>query len=292
MAETTWEFEAIGTHWQIDLFSKHENVNLDSLFKLIKQRIEEFEKNYSRFRPDSLFTKMSKDSGAYTLPEDARPLFDLYEKLYRLTEGAFTPLIGQTLSDAGYDTAYSLAPKKIQSPPKWNETIKYNFPTLTLHKPALLDVGAAGKGYLVDIVASILDKHNITSYCVDAGGDIFYRANSDKTINIGLENPKNFDEVIGVAHIKNQSICGSSGSRRKWKNFHHTINPHTLESPEDILAVWVVADSGLLADALTTCLSFVDAQKLTKTYSFEYVLLRPNMTCEKSVNFPGEIFTS
>ncbi|MBP9694943.1 MAG: FAD:protein FMN transferase [Candidatus Magasanikbacteria bacterium] len=292
MAETTWKFEAIGTHWQIDLSSKNENVNLDSLFKLTKQRIEEFERNYSRFRSDSLFTKMSKDSGIYTLPEDAKPLFDLYEKLYKLTDGAFTPLIGQTLSDAGYDAAYSLTPKKIQPPPSWIDTIEYNFPTLTLHKPALLDVGAAGKGYLVDIVASILDKHGITSYCVDAGGDIVYKTDSNKTLSIGLENPKNFDEVIGVAHIKNQSICGSSGSRRKWKNFHHTINPHTLESPKDTLAVWVVADSGLLADTLTTCLSFVDAQKLTTTYSFEYVLLKSDMSCVKSVNFPGEIFTS
>jgi len=58
-------------------------------------------------------------------------------------------------------------------------------------------------------------------YIVDAGGDIACRNgenSKEEAIKIGLENPENFSEIIGIAELRNQSICGSSGNRRAWGN--------------------------------------------------------------------------
>ncbi len=286
-------FEAIGTSWQIDIFGRIYSAESQELFGKISALIEIFDQTYSRFREDSLVTKISHQQGEYVLPADAQPLFSLYQDLYQLTDGHFTPLIGQVLSDAGYDSSYTLKPKhRLQTPATWEDVIKYQpeTNTLTVKQPALLDFGAAGKGYLIDLVGQLLRTHGQESFCIDAGGDILYSNSNNQPLRVGLENPDNLEQVIGVASISNKSICGSAGNRRKWQNFHHIIDPKTLSSPHSILASWVTADTAILADALSTCLFFVPAELLSKRYNFEYLTLNADHTVKRSHQFPAELY--
>jgi thiamine biosynthesis lipoprotein len=284
------DFEAIGTRWKIDVFDEVAAEPAQKIVEKIKARIDVFDRAYSRFRADSLVTEMSHKAGEYVLPNDAKPMFDLYLDLYQRTNGLFTPLIAQTLVEAGYDAQYSLEPKELHRPPTWNEALDYKFPMLTLKRPALLDVGAAGKGYIIDIVSQILYTEGVTAFCVDAGADIFYAHPTNKLLEVGLENPLDATEVVGVATIANESICGSAGNRRAWKNFHHIIDPRTLTSPRNILAVWTIADTTMLADGLSTCLFFVPSKTLAPHYDFEYVILYEDFSIEKSAYFPGKFF--
>lgn len=282
-------FEAIGTTWKIDFFEVV--TSPDNLLNEIKARIDTFDRAYSRFREDSLVSKMARTAGTYELPEDAEPMMRLYESLHHITKGLVTPLIGQVLVDAGYDAQYSLQPKTLHVPPSWEEVLTYQPPhTLTLKQPALLDVGALGKGYLIDIIGELIWNKGYRSFCVDAGGDLFYRYAEHHTYRIGLEHPQNFQQVIGVAKISHGSLCGSAGNRRTWANFHHIINPKTLTSPREVLAVWVWAKNTLLADAMTTGLFFVSPETLLRYYAFEYVILNADLTVRRSPSFPGELF--
>lgn len=290
MPKAAYRFEAIGTSWQIDIEDDITREQETELLEAIKKRIAVYDAHYSRFRSDSLVANMSQKAGEYTLPEDGKELFDIYKKMYASTGGAVTPLIGQALVDAGYDAQYSLETKPMQKTPAWDEIIEYDFPKLILKKPALLDVGAAGKGHLIDIVSQLLQGRGVTSFCVDAGGDIHYQNAANHTLRVGLEHPGDSAQVIGVATILNQSICGSAGNRRAWGEFHHIINPHSLTSPKHILAVWAVAKTTILADALTTALFFTPAQQLKNEYEFEYVIVREDFSVEKSPNFSGELF--
>ncbi len=290
MSDVNFTFEAIGTHWHIGIQKILNTQNQEKLLTRIRDRIELFESTYSRFRLDSLVTKMSEEVGEYILPEDAVPMMELYEKLYGVTGGMFTPLIGQTLVEAGYDVQYSLQPKTLHQTPQWEDVMELCGNHLFLKQKALLDVGAIGKGYLIDLVSEILEQEGIDSYCVDAGGDIRHRSVDGQSLRIGLEHPDDFEKVIGVVNLSNKSLCGSSGSRRKWGEFHHILNPLTLTSPKKILAVWVEAESTMLADALSTCLFFVSPGTLQKHFSFEYLLLRDDYSIEKSENFSAELF--
>ncbi len=292
MPNTSFKFEAIGTHWQIDICDIINIEQQNLLYKQVQNRIEIFSKNYSRFREDSLVTKISKEAGVYQLPDDAELLFNTYQQLYQLTNGAFTPIIGSLMVEAGYDTKYSLVSTELHKPATWNEAVEYNFPKLTVKKPTLFDFGAAGKGYLIDIVSKIIEQFGIKSFCVDAGGDIFYKRDNQEKLRVGLENPSNTSQAIGVAELLNNSICGSAGNRRAWGKFHHIIDPRTLSSPHDILATWVIADNTLIADALATCLFLVPNKILRSKFSFEFVILYKNYSVEISKGFPGEIFTA
>ncbi len=287
MAQFT--FEAIGTKWRIEArqdLSKEEEA---LIFSAIKDRIDSFDKAYSRFRADSLVTKMSKKAGNYPLPADAHKMISLYRDIYDLTGGLVTPLVGDLISDAGYDAEYSLKQKQeLKAPLKWEEAIEFKSPDLLIKKPVLLDFGAAGKGYLIDLVAQVLEAHGVHEYSIDAGGDIIHRGK--EPIRVGLEDPEDLSKVVGVYILGNRSIAGSAGNRRKWGDFTHIIDPKTLRSPTGIMAVWVVADTTILADALSTCLFFVDARSLAGKYRFEYALVRSDRSIEKSADFSGEIF--
>lgn len=285
-----WNFTAIGTSWQIDIYSDITEDTRDLVYKKVQDRIEVFDKNYSRFRSDSLVTMISKEIGIFTLPEDAKIMFDLYKDLYEKTGGLFTPLIGNLISDAGYDANYSLKQnKKLEKSPKWSDVLKYKYPRLRVEKPVILDFGAAGKGYLIDIVASVLEENSIKEYCIDAGGDILHKGS--KPIRIGLENPNNTNEALGIVNLQNSSICGSAGNRRAWGDFTHIINPETLRSPRDIIAIWVMSKTALIADAIATCLFFVEAETL-KTYDFEFLIVYKDYTINKSKGFTAELFIS
>jgi len=297
-------FEAIGTAWKIDIHEELSAERQAALLAAILERIETFDRTYSRFREDSTITEISKRAGTFDLPEDAALLLDVYRKLYDATNGAFTPLIGQVMSDAGYDAMYSLKSKPLSKPPAWDDVLSFSteFPllmgrrgqgwsssvTLTTTRPVLLDFGAAGKGYLVDLVAEIIESSGISSFCVDASGDMLCRG--PEPTRVGLENPLALDEAIGIATVSNASICGSAGNRRAWGEFHHTIDPRTLTSPRHVLATWTIASTALVADALATCLFLVPADDLKTVYTFDYAILFADGTVERSPKAPVELF--
>lgn len=281
-----YQFEAIGTLWSIESVS----VLPHDLKDKIQNRITEFDVVYSRFREDSLVAKL-RQPGVYTFPNDVKKLLNFYEALYQVTDGAVTPLIGETLEHAGYDSEYSLQPKSgIATPPAWRDAMTWNDVNVEVKQPIVLDVGAAGKGYLVDIVAEVLKNHTITDFVIDASGDIYHYGQGVE--RVGLENPYDEGKVVGVAKLKNKSLCASSSNRRKWgdgDDWHHIVNAKTGKPVQDVVATWAVADSTMVADGLATALFFVPFHALAD-WDFEGVRLLASGTIEKTDNFVGELF--
>lgn len=286
-----WTFEAIGTKWWIGLYEPAASGQLAAAREAVARRIRQFDLAYSRFRDDSLVTKIARsEGGKFELPADSPALFGMYRLLYEATGGTVTPLVGRLLSDAGYDAAYRLQPGRLSAPPAWDEAMRFEDGVLTTTRPVLLDFGAAGKGYLVDLVAAELRAAGFASYCVDAGGDMV-AAGLPAPLKIGLEDPADPSQVIGVADLQSGALCGSAGNRRRWAGYHHIIDPRRLSSPEHIAAAWVAAPDALTADGLTTALFFADPEALRPHFQFEFVILYANGTALASANFPGQIFT-
>jgi thiamine biosynthesis lipoprotein len=283
-------FEAIGTQWSIRIESELTQTEWLHLDRLVQTRIDEFDKTYSRFRKDSIVARMAESAGGYDFPNDVQDLLTFYERLYRATDGAVTPLIGGVMSDAGYDANYSLRAKTLRRPPAWEEVIDHNGSTVTMKQPAMLDFGAAGKGYLIDILSKLLDEAIVKKYMINAGGDIIYKTAGDDYLEVGLENPLDTTEVVGLARLSNASLCASSGSRRKWGKYHHIIDPTTLESPKEVLATWVIAADTMTADGVATALFFSAPAALRKHFEFTYAVLRSDMSLEYAKDFPIQVY--
>lgn len=278
-------FEAIGTQWLIETQAP--------LPEAVRSRtmamIEAYDKTYSRFRSDSLVSAIASQAGVYTFPDDAPKLFALYEQLYELTDGKMTPLVGRLLEELGYDADYSLKRRSVvQAVPRLETVLTRSARTITTTRPLVIDIGAAGKGYLVDKIAAILDESEST-YTIDASGDM--RISGNKIERIGLEDPRNPERVIGVVELKNNSMCGSATQRRAWGDgLHHIVDPDTRQSTTGILASWVITKEAVVADGLATALFFVPGERLASSFDFAYVCLRVDGSVDYSSNFKGELF--
>lgn len=280
-----WDFDAIGTHWRIvtprPLSQK--------LCTSILARIETFDRSYSRFRDDGLIADIRRSAGKYTLPLDAEPLITFYHQLYDLTDGNVSPLVGRALEQLGYDAEYSLTPGQVDAVPSLPEAISYIAPELEVKQTGLvLDFGAAGKGYLVDIVGDVLRAHDQHEFVINAGGDILV---GGSTCRIELEDPLDPTRSLGYVELApGQAISASSASRRKWRNLHHIINPQSGQPENNLVASWVIANSCMLADGLATSLWFAAPSKLSQEFQFAYLLIAGD-SMRQSADFSATLYT-
>ncbi len=277
-----WAFVAMGTQWWIGVYQPLHKELFLQLKRTIGERIERFDATYSRFRPDSWVNLLARQPGTYALPPDARKLFTFYRTLYELSGGAITPLIGQALAYTGYTAT---------TPPAWDDVLSVGGQTITVRRPVLLDVGAAGKGFLVDAVGDVLRGQGVTHFCIDAGGDM-HCSQLAMDMRIGLEHPADSAWVVGTATLRHGSICASAPLRRAWPSYHTVINPFTLEPVQSWQAVWVAASNTITADGLAMALFLVPPERLSKHFVFEYCALDGDNSVYMSAGFPGVLQAS
>ena len=276
-------FESIGTQWQIDTPEPIPQ----TLRTALARRIDEFDRTYSRFRDDSLVARIATTPGRHEFPADAPPLFDLYRRLHSATAGRVSPLVGGSLDALGYDRTYSLRARAAAPAPTWDDAVAWDGTALTTVRPVSIDVGAAGKGYLVDIVGRMLVGAGIPQFTIDASGDILH---SGAPIRVGLEHPLDPSKAIGVATVSG-AICASAANRRAWGNgLHHVIDATTGLPTSAVIATWAIAATALAADGLATALFFADPAMLEQSFDFTWVLMREGGRVEFSPRFEGEIF--
>ncbi|MFF1259521.1 FAD:protein FMN transferase [Streptomyces sp. NPDC058321] len=291
-----FSFDAVGTHWQIDT---DEPLSAD-LRSHILDRALQFDATYSRFRPDSVVSRIASadEGGRFEFPQDSLNLFALYDRLYAATEGAVDPLVGRELELLGYDPTYSLTPapadvraaERARGRPTWTADVVRDGTTLVTRRPLVIDVGAAGKGYLVDVLSAVLRGAGHTRFVVDGSGDLMHAG--ERAIRVGLEHPFDPQRVIGVAHLQGQALCASGVTRRTWGDgLHHVLDARTGVPVDGVVATWVVADETALADGLATALFFTGAQRLAETFQFSYVRMYADGRAEHSPDFVGQLFT-
>ncbi|MEQ1734889.1 MAG: FAD:protein FMN transferase [Rhodoglobus sp.] len=280
-------FEAIGTGWQIETVRPISQ----SLRGAIATRIDDFDRVWSRFRDDSLVARIATTAGSYDLPAEAPALFGLYRGLYEATDGAVSPLVGSALERLGYDRSYSLRSSGSPAPiPSWDEAVAWDGTRLTTLRPVLLDVGAAGKGLLVDLVSELLVSGGHAEAIVDGSGDI--RSFGPDPIRVALEHPLDTSKAIGIVNVLNGAICSSATNRRAWgAGLHHVIDATTGVPTVDVIATWAIAESALVADGISTALFFADPARLAERYEFTFVRMFSTGRVEFSPNLDGEIFT-
>jgi thiamine biosynthesis lipoprotein len=278
------DFEALGTSWHVQ-----STASLDNIKDEILTKIGLIDHVWSRFRSDSMVTAMANIAGTYPLTSSDYQLINFYAQLYEETNGQVSPLIGQTLADAGYDVNYTLHPQATITPtPTWGNQLYFDQTSLTLTQPQLLDVGAAGKGWAIDQIATILKNHQHHNFIIDAGGDI---AAIGPSRTIGLEHPLDPSQIIGTVNLHNRSLCGSAINRRVWHGWHHILDPLTSRPTTSIIATWVLADTTMKADGLATALFFVEPLQLATFQPFTYVVIDATEAVHYSNSTDLTIFT-
>ncbi|WP_127475859.1 FAD:protein FMN transferase [Microbacterium sulfonylureivorans] len=281
----TWRFDAIGTAWEI--------VADAPLGEKTRQRvaavIDDFDAAWSRFRADSLVGSLASAGGAVPAPPDAAAMLDAFVELSDATGGAVNPLIGASLERLGYDAGYSLtAGVPVAAPADWVRALTWHDGILALDRPATIDVGALGKGRLVDLVADVVALASPGGFVVDAGGDMAVRGAPQR---IGLEHPFDARRAIGVWEVTDAALCASAVNRRAWGDgLHHVLDARTGVPVHTVAATWAVAPTAMRADAIATALFFDGGPRLAHDWGVEWVRMTTDGRVDWSPGCRADLF--
>jgi thiamine biosynthesis lipoprotein len=288
-APASWRFDAIGTTWEIVT----ERPLPAAVREEVTARIEAFDRAWSRFRPDSDVSALARTGGSIPAPEDAAPMLDALAAVSDATDGAVNPLVGASLDALGYDARYSFHDAgPVAAPVDWREQLDWQGGRLALAEPAALDVGALGKGRLVDLVLGILSLTESADLTVDAGGDLAVRGRPQR---IGLEHPFDPRRAIGVWEVADAALCASAINRRAWPSatgttLHHVLDARTGQPVRTIAATWAVAPDAMTADAVATALFFDGGPRLAHEWGVEWVRMTTDGRVEWSPGCRADLF--
>lgn len=282
---TTWSFDAIGTRWEIETATELSGARRAA----VQARIDAFDAEWSRFRGDSVVAQLAVNGGTVSAPTDTVAMLDAYRELSVATDGAVNPLIGAGLESLGYGAALTLhsgSPRP--APSDWERMLRWTASELSLVEPAMIDVGALGKGRLVDLVHALLAGLS-GPVIVDASGDLIVRGGG---IRVALEHPYDATRAIGVVRVEDQALCASATNRRAWgSGLHHVLDARTGEPVRTWAATWAIAPDAMRADAIATALFFDGGPELAGRWGVQWVRMSTDGRVQRSNDFSGELFT-
>ena len=280
-----WRFEAIGTGWEIETGTPL----ADDARAAVTAEIEQFDRVWSRFRDDSDVARLGRSGGSLSSP-DAGPMLDAYRELDAATAGAVNPLVADSLVALGYDAVFSLrAGDPRPAPASWTTRLTWSEHAGETPAPALLDVGALGKGRLVDRVMAVLADVP-GDVVVDAGGDIRVRGVG---VRIALEHPFDPRKAIGVVEVVDGALCASAVNRRAWGDgLHHVLDARTGHPVRTWAATWALAPEAMTADAVATALFFDGGPELAARWGIEWVRMTTAGRVQRSPGCRAELFTA
>lgn len=130
------------------------------------------------------------------------------------------------------------------------------------HRRTQVDLGAIAKGYGVDRVAMILDRHGIGDYLVEIGGEFRARGSTatGRPWRVAIERPVEGRRVLGEIVVLDNRAIATSGTTKDFfeqdgRRYPHCIDPATARPIEHApMAVSVVADTAMEADGWATAL--------------------------------------
>jgi len=268
-------FPALGTNCEIKYSAPKGEGQARSFERAVTAWVTGFEAKFSRFRSDSLVSRINAAAGREWVPvdEETEALFRLCDTLHFMTQGVLDPTTLPLLrlwdyrtenprlpTDEEVDTARNkIGWKKVQRSPG----------KVFLPEPGMaLDLGGFGKEYAVDIAAQIAIEQGITSALIDFGHDLrAVGTPPDRPAwHIGLEDPHKPGTTSGSIAVIGKGVASSGDYIRRLvvegRRYGHIIDPRSGRPVANgCLQATVVTGSCLQAGALSTTAFVLGAAK-------------------------------
>lgn len=246
-----------------------------------ERRLAELEGRWSRFRADSEVSRLNAAAGrTLEVSADTALLVQRAREAWRLTDGAFDPLLLRALERLGYDRSFELveagrpasgvAPSPASSAPGRPtpsrpspvKAIAIGDHTVQLPAGVAFDPGGIGKGLAADLVATELLARGARGALVEVGGDLRAIGRAPQSSGWGVEVEDHTGAAIGLLALVAGGVATTTSARRRWRQpahgddpgtRHHLVDPATGKSAAGpVRSVTVVAGEAWLAEVLAT----------------------------------------
>ncbi len=265
-------FDVMGTRAKVEFESNSPKL-AHQLLENVVLEMNRVDKLMSPYKPKSELSILNKNA-AKGYVKISQELFDLLiksEEYSKLTGGVFDV----TFSSVGYLYDY----RKESKPDAGTiESLKssINFKSIQLKPDATevkfldentkIDLGGIAKGHAVDQCIELLKRHGIKNAFVSAGGDSrVIGSKGDRLWYIGIKHPRDEQKLIVNMPLQEVAISTSGDYERFFEKdgvrYHHIIDPKTGDSARNSQSVTILADSSVDADALSTSIFILGAEK-------------------------------
>ncbi len=264
---------ALGTSYAIQYVSDKEldfQREIDSVFTV-------FNKSMSTYITDSDISKINGGDTTVIVDQMFRDVFFQSQVINIETDGYFDPTVGVLVDAWGFgpeDSTMKMDSTRVDSLMQYVGWMHIGLTRdfrITKSKPEIqFDFNAIAKGYAIDRLGRMLDKHQIKNYLVEVGGEVLAKGTnliSGKPWTVGIDKPNNFMKrgSAAVVNLKDKALA-SSGNYRKFRidpetgeKYVHTIDPKTgYTKNSNVLSATVVANSCIQADGYATAFMAMD----------------------------------
>ncbi len=259
-------FRALGTDCAFQFRCKDQKTALQFVADALGW-LSAFEAKFSRFKPDSMLSKINQAAGKEWVPVDQEmeKMLDLADAMNRLTEGVLDAATLPLTKVWDWKIVHERLPSddeiaKAMSLSNWNDVHRKPGKVFLTREGMGLDFGGFGKEYAVDQVIAIAKKHGIQDILVDLGRDIFASGGNGlhPFWHVGIQDGIKTDQCVGGLAVSGYAVCASGDYARRFEHkgvrYGHILDRRTgWPVRHGLRAVTVLAPSCLLAGIYSTC---------------------------------------
>ncbi|MFO1449965.1 MAG: FAD:protein FMN transferase [Opitutaceae bacterium] len=263
------EWKALGTSCAIQ-FACAEQARADAFGQAAMAWVAQFEQRYSRFRPDSLVSRINAAAGRSWVEVDAEmeQMLDLSGSLHFMTQGILDVTALPLLRLWNFKGPDPRVPTETEVAAArrcvgWGKVQRKPGAVFLPEAGMSIDFGGWGKEFAVDAVAQIGKDHGLTALLVDFGHDLkaVGQPPGRPAWHVGLENPASPGATWGSIAVIDKGVASSGDYLRGvtigGRRFGHIVDPRTgWPVSNGCTQATVVAASCLQAGILSTT-SFV-----------------------------------
>lgn len=217
----------------------------------------------SRHRSDASLGRLNARGALRRAPAALVTVLTEAVTLARATGGAFDPTVLPLLEQHRGAFAATGAPPSAREIEDARSLVDYREIAIegrvvALGRPGMaVTLDGIAKGYIVDRTVDVLADRGAERVLVDAGGDM--STGGARSVaepwTVAVQDPRRAEDTAAVVRLAGESIATSGdyqGSFTSDRRFHHVIDPRTGRSPPESSSVSVVAETAMMADALST----------------------------------------
>ncbi|WP_427169209.1 FAD:protein FMN transferase [Fusobacterium nucleatum] len=298
-----------GTYIKIIVYSDNKEKAIESIEKAFNeiQRIDE--KYNSKFEGSLIYNLNNSDNKTLKLDEEGIRLFEGVKKSYELSEHKYDITISPLLELWGFtDEAMELPTLKLPTKEEIEfiktfvgfDKVKISTDgILTIDSPVKeIDTGSFLKGYAISKAKEVLKEQGIKSAFITSISsiDLIGTKPENKAWKIGLQNPDNPGDMIGIVSLKDKAM-GVSGNYQTYveingEMYHHILDKDTGYPVTEKKMVVVLCDNAFDADLLSTTFFLMPIDKVISYVNnredLDVLIVDKDMNIITSKNFKYE----
>lgn len=233
----------------------------EAAFALAAAELKRIEALWSRYRPDSIVSRINAAAGgtAVAVDDETALLLDYAAQAWQVSGGLFDITSGVLrqvwrFTDGRAPAAEAIAaclPRIGWGKVEWNKP-HFRLPVAGME----IDFGGLGKEYAADRIATLWRAQGIAGL-INLGGDIVATGTAGhEPWRIGIQHPRRPGELAAVLPLVAGALATSGDYERclivDGRRYCHVLNPFTGWPAGELASVSVIAPSCLVAGTLAT----------------------------------------